>query len=294
MQGLPRKIGCGAIGGNLRFCAAPGGASGTPIGRIPDEWMSQMGEVNADLMGASGLEPAFDQRSEGLARGPETFQRAITGTRLLAAAAEHSHALAIKRVAADQSFDPAFRLAGRPPHHRMIGPLNGMGGKLLGQARHHLLGFGGHEKTGRVLVQAMDNAWTGNPAHPLQALPAMGDERVDKGSVRVARCGMDNKAGLLVDDDEMLVLIDHLQRDGLSYRLRHNRQGYGQLKNLCGFDSIIGVFYGLGPRADPSAGDQGLQASATELGKFGNKKPVEAPASLRRVGTGAAPLWLGG
>ena len=294
MQSLPRKAGRSTIGGDLRVIAAPGGTAGTPIGGVPDKRMPQMGEVDADLMGAPGLKSALDQRRERLARGPETFQRAIARARLLATATDHSHAFTIKRIASDQPLDPALRLAGGAPHHRVISPFNGMGGKLLGQARHHFLGLGGHQKAGCVLVQAVDNAWTGNPAHPLQALSAMSDKRVDKGSVRIAGCWMDDEAGLLVDDDEMLVLVDHLEGDGLPNRLCRNRWRYRQLKILRGFDSIIGVFYGLAPRGDPSAGDQSLQTGTTEFGKFSSKKPVEAPASLRHVGTGAAPLWLGG
>ena len=294
VQGLPRKACCGPIGGNLRLAAAARRAAGTPVGRVADERVAQMGEMDPDLMGASGLEPAFDQGGNSLARGPETFQRTIAGACVLTTAPDNPHALSIKGIAADLTLDPALGLAGRAPHHRVVGPLNGMGGELLGQARHHLLGFGRHQKAGRILVQAMNYARAGYPAHTLQTVAAMGDEGVDKGSIRIAGSRMDNKAGLLVDNDEMLVLIDDLEGNGLPKRFRRNRWGEHQDKTLFGFDSIIGVFYGLAPRADPSTGNQGLQARATELGKFGSKKPVEAPAGLCRIGTCAAQLRLGG
>src|SRR3546814_12244564 len=53
VQCLPREI--------PRFQHVRQRFSGAAIDRIADEWMADMRHVDADLMGAPGFEPAFDQ-----------------------------------------------------------------------------------------------------------------------------------------------------------------------------------------------------------------------------------------
>ena len=53
------------------------------------------------------------------------------------------------------------------------------------------------------------------PPIPERLCAAMGDQRVDQRSGRVAGAGMDHEPGRLVDDDERVVLIDHVQGNGL-------------------------------------------------------------------------------
>src|SRR3546814_8235329 len=72
VQCLPREI--------PRFQHVRQRFSGAAIDRIADEWMADMRHVDADLMGAPGFEPAFDQ-----GRILQRLDRPVMGERTLAA-----------------------------------------------------------------------------------------------------------------------------------------------------------------------------------------------------------------
>ena len=95
---------------------------------------------------------------EGPLRIAERLEHAIARARLLAAAAQHRHALAVEGVAADLALDHAVAGARRAPDHGVIGALDGVVGELLGEAAHRALGLGGDQKAARVLVEAVDDA----------------------------------------------------------------------------------------------------------------------------------------
>ena len=61
------------------------------------------------------------------------------------------------------------------------------------------------------------------PPMPESDVAAMGDQGVDQRAVGIAGGRMHDEARRLVDDDEVLVLVDDLQRDVLA--LRHCRRG---------------------------------------------------------------------
>ena len=92
------------------------GVPGAAVLRIADQGMAQMGEMDADLVGAPGFQTAFDQGWQTAApSGPNFSITSIAGARQLAAAAQHRHALAVEGTAADLAFDHAGgNRAGRP------------------------------------------------------------------------------------------------------------------------------------------------------------------------------------
>ena len=69
----PSTKACSAWRGKLAAAAkafffrrgfGPRRLAGAAIGRIADQGMAQMGQMHADLVGAPGFQPAFDQRGE--------------------------------------------------------------------------------------------------------------------------------------------------------------------------------------------------------------------------------------
>ena len=105
---------------------------------------------------------------------------------------------------------PSARAA---PHHRVIGPLDGVVGELLGEARHRPLVFGGDQQPDGVLVEAVDDAGPRLAADAVSSVAAMGDQGIDQRAVRIAGGGMHDQTGRLLDDDQVLVLIDHVERE---------------------------------------------------------------------------------
>ena len=77
------------------------------------------------------------------------------------------------------------------------------------------VGLGDDQQPRRVLVDAVDDARPRDAADPGQPPRAMVEQRVDQGAVEIARGGMDDHAGGLVDDDQMIVLEDDVERDVL-------------------------------------------------------------------------------
>ena len=108
---------------------------------------------------------------------------------------------------------------GAPQTTALIGALDGVIGELLGEARHRALVLGRDQQAARVLVEAMDDARPRLAADAGQRRAAMGDQRVDQRAVGIARRRMDDEPGRLVDDDEVLVLVDDVERDILALRL---------------------------------------------------------------------------
>ncbi len=99
-----------------RFRQAAGGSGDPPeIHWITDDRISLLREMDADLMGAPGREPAFQQcygcvpGLPGLIGGAGSF-----------AARYHGHALAVARVAPDGALDIAGRGAGQTPGESQI------------------------------------------------------------------------------------------------------------------------------------------------------------------------------
>src|SRR4029077_20478057 len=117
-----------------------------------------VGQMHADLVGAAGLEPALDQRSEGPARIAERLHDPIPGAGCLAAATQNRHALAVERAAADVALDHAVARAWRAPHDGVVCPLDSVIGELLGETLHRALGLRGNQQTAGVLVETMDDA----------------------------------------------------------------------------------------------------------------------------------------
>ncbi len=85
-------------------------------------------------------------------------------------------------------------------------------GEQQGETQVGRVGLGDDEQAGRVLVEPVDDAGPPHAADPRQARPAMADERVDQRALGVARRRMDDEARRLVDDDEMFVLVDDVER----------------------------------------------------------------------------------
>jgi hypothetical protein len=72
----------------------------------------------------------------------------------------------------------------------------------------------------------------------------MGDERVDERARGMARAGMDDEPGRLVDDDEGVVLVNHLERDRLWQGLGGACGRQVEQEALARFDPVFSVNYG--------------------------------------------------
>jgi hypothetical protein len=236
VQGLAWKTRHGGARGRVQ---AGSGAARAAIDRIADQGVAEMRHMDPDLVRAPGLQPAGDQRRPAPERlfQPQPRHGGF-------AARHHGHALAVGPVPADGGLDPqgAAGLEGDPgapgkPRVAAIGhamadggiaAVDLMGGELRGQAAMRDIGPGHDQQPRSVLVDPMHDARPGRAAHPRQNPAGVMQKRIDKRARPGAGGGMDDHAGGLVDDDQIGILMHHLERQGLG---RGDRRGSGRQRD---------------------------------------------------------------
>ena len=75
--------------------------------------------------------------------------------------------------------------------------------------------FGGDDEAAGIAVDAVDDAGALFAADAGETVAAVVEQGVDQGAVRVAGGRMDHQARGLVDHDDVVVLVDHVQGDVL-------------------------------------------------------------------------------
>ena len=92
--------------------------------------------------------------------------------------------------------------------------------------------LGGDDEAAGVPVDAVDDPRTQGAPHAAEAVPAVVQQGVDQGAVRVSRGRMDYQPRRFVDHDHVPVLIGHVQRDVLGQGLDGLRLREGDLHRL--------------------------------------------------------------
>src|SRR5882672_8649666 len=120
MQGLSAKGLEGESG--VRPKVGRLGLEARPVDLVTQERVTDRGEVNTDLMGAPGLEPAGQQAGHRRAVGSLISLDELPMRYRLAAAFTHRHLVAGTGAAVDRLVDGAARPVGRTPDECHIGP----------------------------------------------------------------------------------------------------------------------------------------------------------------------------
>ena len=124
----------------------------------------------------------------------------------------------------------------------------------------------------------------------------MGEERVDEGSVWIAGSRMDHEARGLVDDEQVLILVNHREREGLRRRASLGTLGDEYGESLTGLDLGRGLAHLLVPDTHLARLDEALQARARELRQRLSKEGVEPRAAVLGPGRDFVfdlALWRG-
>src|SRR3546814_2550767 len=97
----------------------------------------------------------------------------------------------------------------------------------------------GDDQAARILVDAVDDAGPRDAADARKLSRAMVEQRVDERAVEIARGGVDDHAGGLVDDDQMLILPGDDEIEVLRGVMRRGGAGKAQAQR-CGRRSFGG------------------------------------------------------
>src|SRR5215813_2347277 len=124
MQRLTRE---GGDPGARRTDASDRSAGPRAIHRIPYQWMPEMGQMNADLVGPPGGEAAFDLRRMTL----ECAQDPVSGDRRLPLSFRNDrHFFAVHNAAANIAGDLAGRCGRHTPHKSGISAIDPARGEI--------------------------------------------------------------------------------------------------------------------------------------------------------------------
>ena len=141
------------------------------------------------------------------------------------------------------------------------------------------VGLGDHDDAGGVLVDPVDDARAGDAADAGEARARVVQQGVDEGAAFAPRRRVDRHAGRLVDHDQVLVLEEHAERDGLGLWLGGDRR-----RDLDAVAAGLGLGGGVGDdravAAHPALGKQGLDAGPRELRRQIGQHLVDAGAGV--------------
>lgn len=155
-----------------------------------------------------------------------------------------------------------------------------MGRELLGQALVRDIGLGNNEQSGRVLVDPMHDPGTSDTADARELACAMVQQCIDQCSIKVACRGVDNQAGGLLDNQEMFVLENDVERNVLWLIVRGLDLGHGNANFLLSTNLGGRIADRFALRFDGSAANEILQAFTRKRWNDICERAVEPPARM--------------
>jgi len=169
------------------------------VDRVADNGQVDRGQVNPDLMHPAGLQA---DRKQSMAR--QQPLELEMGDRLARRIRVQRLTESVVTVTAERRLDPAASRARPAADERQVAAVEQSLADEILKPAVGLLGPGDDKESRRVAVEAVDDA------RPLRDVPP-GDpsreERLHERPARVARRGMDDDPGRLVDDEQVLVLV---------------------------------------------------------------------------------------
>ena len=112
-----------------------------------------------------------------------------------------------------------------------------------------------------------------------ETVAAVGEQGVDERAVLVAGRGVHDHAARLVDDDEVVVLIHHVQRQVLRYQLRGSGVRQRDDKRVARRGLIV-FLHGCAVFRHRTLREQPLGGAARELGQRARKESVDPLGAL--------------
>ena len=255
-----------------------GAAGGTSraVHPVARHRMTDRVEVHADLVRSPGDQVELQQ-------GPavEPFADPIARDRR-PPVGDDGHPRAVLRVAPDRCLDASDRRRHRALHQRLVRLADAAGLELRHERGLRAVLPGHHQQPARVAVKAMDDPGpldAGDPA----VLGATGppEQGVDHRPRCVARRRMHDEAGGLVDDQQVVILVHHVQRDvrlGRQLERLDRRDVKAQLRARV--DDRVGAQW-LAAGRQPSARDELLDVAPGEPRRVGHDPVGAAPAAVR-------------
>jgi len=219
--------------------------------------------MHTDLVCAAGLDVAADccKTEAGVCR-----QQLVSCDGCLAVSFHYGHLLSIEWGTSDQVLDSSLCGDGNAMDDGEIRLLHiGVGRELLCENIHCALSLGDDHHAGGVLIESMDYAGTGDATDACEGR-AVVKKGVDEGAGEMSGCGMHDKPGGFVYDDDVVVLVQDCKRDVLWVWNGGYRRGNGQDDVIAGRDLLSGLGCAYAVDGHETGLYQTLQAGTGEIG----------------------------
>lgn len=225
------------------------------VSDVADQRVADVFEVDADLVGAAGMEGGFEER-----HGSEAFEDAVAGAGGPSGAIGDGHAFAVGGMPGDGGVDLALIGRERTAGEREVDLIDLAGAELGGQGEMRDVIFCGHDTTAGVTVEPMDDARAGDPADAAELATAVMEQRIDECAFGMSGRGVNHHPGRFVEDEQVIVLEENVQRDGLGRG--GGRFGFGPVDgNALAGARGMGRLDGVSVDPDMTAGDEPLDRS---------------------------------
>src|SRR5262249_17027594 len=149
-----------------------------------------MGKMHPDLVGAPCFQIAFEKARDRLSVWSEKPLQYLPMGNSRAADLADGLLVAGMGVSADWGIDQAFRAVRSAPDQSEVATFERaliLAGELIGKRSVGLVGLGDNHQTAGVLVEAMDDTRTLDPADAGEARAPVGNQRIEQGNRGGAR-----------------------------------------------------------------------------------------------------------
>lgn len=235
--GVERLAFEGGEGGLELF--GPGAEIVGSVDGVAEDGVAGEAHVDADLMGAAGLQHELEQRGATI-----PFDGVEVGDGVFAADAGDGHLAGVGEGAADGGDDAAVVLGELALDEGEVVAVEGVFAGLFGEGAVGAAGFGDDHDAGGVAVEAVDDAGPGGVVAGGFDGAAMVHDGVDEGAGIVARRGMDDEAGGFVDDEDVGVFEEDVEGDVFGRGGGFGRGRQGEADGVAGEYASAGALAG--------------------------------------------------
>jgi hypothetical protein len=246
------------------------------VERIADDGVTNTRQVHSNLVRSTCVDPNAEQSGS-----VEGFENSPVGASGAAFGCADGHALAVHGMASYGLVDATLAKTGDSQDDREVLLSYLTAGELSdqGAVRGVILGY--DEESRGSLVEPMDDPGSKHSADTGE-VGNVGEQCIDEGSRGNACSGVNDETGGLLEHEQVRVLVDHVEGDGLSSRVRRYRGGNGDADGLPATNPHRRALDAAIDEQE-SLVDQSLDPGARELRKCSSHPGVEALAPVRRL-----------
>jgi hypothetical protein len=233
------------------------------VSDVTDEGKAKVFEMNAHLMGATGVEDGFDERGV-----TETFHELVAGPGIATASVGDGHPFPMCGMAGYCGVNFALLWMEQATEQGVVNFSNAARAELGGEGEVGSIILGDDHAATGIAVKTMNDSRSGDAADPAELIPAMMQEGMHERAMLVAGRGMSDHPRRFVEHEQIIIFEQDPKRDWFGYSIGGLWGGPMDDDALAGFDCGR-RFDGKIVDADMALVDKALDGSARERGESG-------------------------